>query len=159
MTDTRSPSAMRARRENEIRHLMTAAFKRHKEAREELARRLEAGELINAFAIRPVLSAQADMLPWAQVQRIMRQHTHVGLYQAMLDVRSMMISTVLGYPEAVNSDQLALEIDRVERDGMRRYIKATARFLTPPDQVMPKPTAPKAEAVINDGGASTTDGD
>lgn len=152
MTDTRSPSAVRARRENEIRHLMTAAFKRHKEARDELARRLEAGELINAFAMRPVLSAQADMLPWAKVQRVVREHTHVGLYQAMLDVRGAMISTVLGYPEAVNSDQLALEIDRVERDGMRRFIKATARFLTPPDQVMPKPAEPKVEvATTGDG--------
>lgn len=135
MSDIRSTSAMRARRENEIRHMMTEVFRKHREAKEAFEKRLAEGQLLNAFAIRPVIRAQADMLPWVRVQQLTR--VGMGLYPAMLEIRQNCLTTIIGYGEAQSSDLIALDLDRAEREGMRRFLKATARFTPPPAVAVP----------------------
>lgn len=130
MSETRSTAATRARRETEIRALMAEAFRQHKTARDALSARLSEGLLLNAFAVRPVLRAQGDMLPWARVNRAARDG-NLGVYNAMLEVRQMCVQTLLSFGEASSTDLIALDVDRVERDGMRRFVKATARFISP----------------------------
>lgn len=127
----RSTSAARARREAEIRAMAAAVFRQHKEARDAFAKRLEEGQLLNAFAMRPVLKAQGNMLPWVRVTRGANEN-NLGIYAAMLEVRQICIQTLLSFGEAVSTDLLALEVDREEREGMRRFVKATARFIPPP---------------------------
>jgi hypothetical protein len=127
----RMTAGARTRREGEIRAMMAQVFRLHKEARDALEKRLAEGQLLNAFSLRPVLKAQADMLPWARVTRGMKD-SNLGLYQAMLEVREVCVRTLLEFGEATSTDLIALDVDRQEREGMRRFVRATARFISPP---------------------------
>lgn len=142
MTDVRTTSAARVRRENDIRGMMTRVFAAHREAREAFVKRMEEGQLLNPFSLRPVLKAQGDMLPWGRVQQLTR--TGTALYPAMLEVRQNCLRALLGYGEAQTSDLIATDLDRIERDGMRRFINATARFI--PQNMVEVPVIRAADA-------------
>jgi hypothetical protein len=133
--EVRSINAMKTRREHEIRGIMNAVFKNYKDERDAFVKRVEDGLLVNAFALRPVLKSQGDMLPWGRVQKLLK--TGTGLYRATLEVRENCVRTLLGYGEAQSSDLLALDIDRVERDGMRRFVNVTSRFMPQPAVEVP----------------------
>lgn len=122
----RSTAATRARRDAEVRHLMSGVISAYRKERAGLAERLNTDHAINPFALRPVLKVQADVIPWVRVQQLITKGT--GAYPAMLEVREHCVRTLLNYGEAVSSDLLAMELDRGEREGMRRFLKATARF-------------------------------
>lgn len=133
MSDIRSAAQVKARREIEIRNQMTSIFTAHREAKEAFIARMNEGQLLNAFVLRSMISTQADMMPWGRVQQLVRTGTNI--YNAMLEVRKHSINTLIGYGEAQTSDMLATDMDRAEREGMRRFIKITARYLpaaTPP---------------------------
>lgn len=122
----RSTSAMRARRDAEVRALMGSVVNAYRKERAGLVERLNGDLALNAFALRPVLKVQADVMPWVRVQQLITKGT--GAYQAMLEVRELCVRTLLNYGEATSADLLAADIDRGEREGMRRFLKATARF-------------------------------
>lgn len=129
----RSTASVRARRDVEVRNMMAKVVAAYREERGKLAERLKTDHALNAFALRPVLKVQADVIPWVRVQSGVNKG--IGAYKAMLEVRSYCARTLLDYAEAVNADLLVSDIDRMEREGMRRFLKATARFVpgTSPD--------------------------
>jgi len=134
MTD-RSTSAVRARRDTEVRSMMMNVIRAYREERGKLAERLKTDHALNPFVLRPVLKVQADVIPWVRVQGLVTKGTNG--YKAMMEVRSYCARTLLDYAEASGSDMLVAEIDRMEREGMRRYLKMTARFVpgTSPEAV------------------------
>lgn len=126
VSEVRSQSGMRTRREHEIRAMMAKVFENHRVAKAAFVKSQQDGQLLGAFGMRPMLKAQADVIPWMRVQRKVTEGT--SIYLATMQIRSELVRALLDYGEASMSDPLAMEIERVERDGMRRFIRATARF-------------------------------
>lgn len=123
----RSTASVRARRDIEVRNMMAKVIAAYREERAKLAERLKTDHALNAFALRPVLRVQADVIPWVRVQSGVSKG--IGAYKAMIEVRSYCARTLLDYAEASNADLLVADIDRMEREGMRRFLKVTARFV------------------------------
>lgn len=107
--------------------MMMNVIRAYREERGRLGEQLKTDHALNPFVLRPVLKVQADVIPWVRVQSLVSKGTNG--YRAMLEVRSHCARTLLNYAEASGSDMLVAEIDRMEREGMRRFLKMTARFV------------------------------
>lgn len=99
-----------------------AAIEREEQARKSLARAIEAGNVLDSYTLRPVLTAQAEATPWRKVaQRIEK----AGAEKALESVREEYTDLLIDRSESQSTCAITNEIDRTQRDAARRFLSAT----------------------------------
>jgi len=94
-------------------------------ARKALADVVSTGGYIDAHTLKPVMTAQAEALPWRQVLNRLEK---AGALEALDSVREECTELLLERSESQSTCAITNDLERMRRDAARNFLRNTRRL-------------------------------
>jgi hypothetical protein len=102
-----------------------SAIRREEYARNILTEAITAGTVIDAYTLRPMLTAQANAMPWRKVVARIKK---AGAARALESVREECTELLTERSESRSTCAITNETDRIAREAAREFLRATRRM-------------------------------